>query len=244
MRSINKGAEPQELRNWKTANAGTPQNLIYGGGGFPAEQVRQALLLEQYHLCAYTMKALPTAADCTRNGVVDTTYSCHIEHLLPQSRKIAAETIDYQNMLACYPPSKSEVACEYGALRKANYDPAVHPFVSPLSPNAKQHFHFANDGSIKGLTADGEETIKVLKLDHPSLVNDRKAVIKGWLEPKKGKPLSASAARRLAGDICRPDQQNCLNPFCVAVAQTAIAHAIRLEGRAARMKQKPSYKDK
>lgn len=238
MRSISKGAEPQDLRNWKTANAGTPHNLIYSGGGFPAEQVRQALLLEQYHLCAYTMKALPTAADCTRNGVVDTTYSCHIEHLLPQSRKIAAETIDYLNMLACYPPSKSGVACEYGALPKASYDPAVHPFVSPLSPNAERHFQFADDGSIVGLTADGKKTIEVLKLDHPTLVNDRKAVIRGWLEPKKGKPLTASAARRLAAEIYQPDQLNRLHPFCVAVAQTAIEHATRSERRAARMKQK------
>jgi uncharacterized protein (TIGR02646 family) len=237
MRSIKKGAEPRELIDWKHDNAKSPLNLIYGGGGFPAESVRKALLLEQFHLCAYTLKSLKTAVECEAKNL-DTRHSCHIEHFLPQSRKNAAETIDYQNILACYPPSDSKEACQYGAQAKADYDPGTYPFVSPLSPSAEKHFHFANDGSVTGVTDAGLVTVTVLQLDHPALVSDRKAVIRGWLEPKKGKPITASAARRLVSEMSQPDQKNRLRQFCVAVAQTATAHAEREERRAIRMNQR------
>jgi uncharacterized protein (TIGR02646 family) len=237
MRAIQKGAEPRELLDWKRANATSPQNLIYSGGGFPSEAVRKALLSEQFHLCAYTLKSLRTSAECEAQNL-DTRHSCHVEHLLPQCRNVPAETIDYQNMLACYPPSDSTEACQYGAQAKADYDPAANPFVSPLSPNVEQHFQFGKNGSVTGVTDAAVATVTVLKLDHPMLVNDRKAVINGWLNPKNGRSLSASAARRLAVEMSRPDQQNRLRPFCVAVAQTAIEHAERAERRSSRLNQR------
>ncbi len=226
MRSISNGAEPRELLEWKSDNAATPQNLIYGKADFPSEAIRQALLVEQFHLCAYTMKKLK--GECTRD-------SCHIEHLLPQARKIASEAIDYQNMVACHPASNSKEACEYGAQFKKNYDPATEPFVSPLSTNVESHFDFDKNGGVSGLTADGRVTVSVLNLNHQALVNDRRAVIQGWLEPRKGKPLTASAARRLSIEITQPDQDNRLSQFCVAVAQVAVEHATRLERRAAQL---------
>lgn len=229
MRSISKGAEPRELFEWKRDNAATPQNLIYGKADFPAEAIRQALLVEQFYLCAYTMKKLQ--GECTRD-------SCHIEHLLPQARKIAAEAIDCQNMLACHPASNSKEACEYGAQFKKNYDPATEPFVSPLSTNVEHHFEFDGNGYVSGLTADGRVTVSVLNLNHKALVNDRRAVIQGRLVPKKGKPLTASAARRLSEEITKPDQNNRLGQFCVAVAQVAVKHAVRLERRAAQMRSR------
>ena len=127
MRSIHKGVEPKALLAWKAENAITPNNLHYGGGGFPAEKVREALLAEQFHLCAYTMKSLKTAIELKGQNL-DTRNSCHIDHLLPQARKISAETIDYKNMLACYPPSQSTIACGYGGKIKDDYDPATDPF--------------------------------------------------------------------------------------------------------------------
>lgn len=237
MRFINKGPDPRELINWKIRNAATPQNLTYSGGGFPSEAVRKDLLKEQFHLCAYTLKSLRTAAECEGQNL-DLRHSCHIEHFLPQCRNIPAETIDYQNMLACYPPSDSTEACEYGAQAKANYDPSQKPFVSPLSPNVEQHFKYESSGEVEGLTGDGRATVKVLNLNHKALVNDRKAIILGRLKPKKDKYISASAARRLAAEISQPDQQGRLSQFCVAIAQTAIEHAIREERRANRMSQR------
>jgi uncharacterized protein (TIGR02646 family) len=234
MRSITKGAEPRELIQWKTANSATPQNLFYGGGGFPGEAVRKALLLEQLHLCAYTMKRLATFEKCER-GTGD---SCHIEHVLPQARNIPSETIDYQNMVACYPPSQTTAACGYGAQAKANYDPANKPFVSPLRTDAAQHFQFWDDGSVEGTTDQGIATVTVLKLDHRALTHDRAAVIRGFLYPRNHTAVSAATARRIAAEVLQPDANRCLHPYCVAIAAAASRHADREERRAARIRGK------
>lgn len=235
MRSIRKGAEPRALLNWKAQNAATPENLRYGGGGFPGEPVRAALLTEQFHLCAYTMKTLLTAERCQENGN-DTRHSCHIEHLLPQARGISAETIDYQNMVACFPPSQSKVACEYGAKHKDDYDSGLKPFVSPLGANAERHFVFAKDGVVTSKTVEGNASIEALNLNHQSLVADRAASIRGRLEPKTGRPISAAEARRLATAILQPDANQCLPAFCTAISAVALAHATREERRAERLK--------
>ena len=235
MRSITKTAEPRELIQWKADNAATPQNLVYGGGAFPAAAVRQALLTEQLHLCAYTLRRLKTLAQCQAGGN-DTRASCHIEHLLPQSRRVPGEDIDYRNMVACYPPSQSTLACDFGAHAKADFDPSRGGFVSPLSPAAEAHFAFDERGSVTGTTADGCQTINILKLNHPTLVNDRAASIKGYLQPR-GKKLTAQAARRLAQLVMQPDAQHCLPAYCTAVAQAALLHAEREERRAARMRK-------
>lgn len=238
MMFISKGGQPGGLIKWKADNVATPQNLVYSGGGFPGENVRKSLLNEQFHLCAYTLKRLKTVSECEVIGQ-DTRASCHIEHLLPQSRKIFGEDIDYQNMVACFPPSQSTVACEFGAHAKADFDPSNGGFVSPLSPAADSHFEFDERGGITGSSALGISTIKVLKLDHKSLTADRKAVIKGYLQPK-GKKVSAQAARRLAQSILKPDAQKRLPAYCLAVAQTALLHAEREERRAARWRNKAS----
>ena len=236
MRSIIKSAQPQELIRWRADNAAVPQNLAYGAGAFPGEAVRKSLLAEQSHLCAYTLRQLKTAAQCQAQGG-DTRASCHIEHLLPQCRNVPGEEIDYQNMVACYPPSQSKVACEFGAHAKADFDPSTGGFVSPLSPNAQAHFQFDERGGVRGRTADGASTIGVLNLNEKALVNDRLAVIKGSLQPK-GRKLSAQAARRLAQQVLQPDAQFRLPAYCVAVAQTALQHAEREDRRAGRMKKK------
>ena len=231
MRTITKGGQPEVLIRWKADNAASPQNLIYGGGDFPGEAVRKSLMVEQFHLCAYTLRQLKSSAACEADGR-DTRASCHIEHLLPQCRKVPGEDVDYQNMLACYPPSQSKVACEYGAQAKADFDPSVGGFVSPLSHAADQHFKFDEQGGVSGRTADGYSTVQRLKLDHKTLVNDRAAVIKGCLQPK-GKKVSAQAARRLAQEVLKCDAQQRLTHYCVAVAQTALRHAQREENHAA-----------
>jgi len=236
MRTINKGAEPRELIQWKADNVTTPGNLVYGGGGFPGEAVRKSLLLEQLHLCAYTMKHLKTIGECNKEDL-DTRASCHVEHILPQARNVAGEDIDYQNMVACYPPSGSKIACMYGAKAKGSFDPSMGAFVSPLSPKAEHHFKFDNEGGIKGLTENGKATIRVLKLDDSALVNDRASVIKGILYPK-GLPISAAMARRMANQVMQADGDQCLHPFCTAVASAALAFADRSERRANRLRKK------
>lgn len=256
MRFITKQREPRELVQWKAVNAETPDNLRYGGGGFPMEQVRLALLSEQSHLCAYTMKSLRTSADCAARGN-DTRDACHIEHLRPQSRRVQGEDIDYQNMVACFPPSFNEQACEFGAKYKDDFDPvtgryldrdrmsrAKHEvealallgqFVSPLAPQVENHFDYSTNGEMTGTTHSGKLTVEVLNLNHVHLVNDRRAAIKGALTPG-GKRLSAAKARALARHCRQPDARNCTTPYCLAIAAAALAFAVQEEKRAARMK--------
>lgn len=241
MRAIQKLGEPEELISWKADNAATPENLFYGGGAFPAEAVRRRLLEEQNHLCAYTLRRLKTADACAAEGR-DTRAACHIEHLLPQARRVVGEDIDYHNMLACHPPSQSNAACEYGAHKKASFDPddperkpGAPRFVSPLGRVVEAHFSFDDNGGVSGLTADGDETVRVLRLDHPALVHDRAAAIRGFLQPK-GRKVSATEARRIARKVLEPEGNASLPNFCVAIAEAANRHADREERRAARMK--------
>ncbi|OGB69535.1 MAG: hypothetical protein A2486_13785 [Burkholderiales bacterium RIFOXYC12_FULL_65_23] len=236
MRAIRKGAEPRALLDWKRQNATTPDILHYDGGGFPREAVRQSLLQEQSHLCAYTMKRLATLAECQQQGR-DTGHSCHIEHILPQSRGVPAESIDYQNMVACFPAPNPKTACDYGADFKADYDPSQSLFVSPLSTEVERQFAFDSRGGVQGLTPAAEATIRHLNLNHRVLVQARQASIRGSLEPKAGKPLSAAQARRLAERVMQPDADNRLEPFCVAIASAARAHAERAERRASRLRK-------
>lgn len=222
MRHIVKRGEPHALLNWKRENRHTPENLHYEGGGFPREAVREALLAEQHYLCAYTLRALQNTADC------------HIEHILPQSRGIAAETIDYSNMLACHPAANTKTACEYGAHAKADYDPAQQAFCSPLRAEVVRVLRFREDGEVEARSEDATATIDVLRLNHPALVHDRRAAVQGWLRPG-ARPLSAAQARRLAERIRQPDGSGRLQAYCEAIAQVAIKHAEREEKRAARM---------
>lgn len=228
MRTIQKGPQPNELIDWAAKNAGLPQNLRYDEAGFPKEAVRRSLLNEQLHLCAYALKALRTRGECEMSGR-DTSYSCHIEHYLPQSRGIAAESISYQNMLACYPPGGT--VCDYGAQRKADFDPSQGSFVSPLTPGAESHFSFDTQGYIDGKTHAGSETVRILNLNHPALVSDRASAIRGFLHPR-GKPLSAAAARRVAEQVLQPGGTRRLPAYCTAIAAAALAHAEREEARA------------
>lgn len=224
MRAIIKNGEPRELINWKRENQNTPDNLHYGGGGFPREHVRTSLLAEQHFLCAYTMKELPGSG------------SCHIEHIKPQSKYTPADSIDYGNMVACYPGSDGKIACEYGAVYKKNYDAGALPFVSPLNPFVSSQFRFHRDGRIEGLTDAARATEEVLNLNHPVLKNNRAAAVKGWLQPNRKRVLSAAEARRLAAQVLQPDRNGRLTPYCTAVAQAATEYAKKEENRAARMR--------
>ncbi|MCU6376398.1 hypothetical protein [Morganella morganii] len=254
MRSLNNKTEPRELLDWKSDNRLTPENLEYGKASFPAEAVRRALLAQQYYLCAYTLIRLKKPEECDTNN--QTRESCHIEHILPQTRGklikeqrngdevrevikfTAGEDIDFHNMVACYPPSISKIHCGYGAHYKGDYDPYDHPdFLSPLMPNIESHFTFSDKGHIESSTKKGQETIRALQLDHTELCCWRKEVINGAIYPKgtHRDPISAADARRLADNVLQPSADGRLREFCVAIHQVALKHADKLERRASRI---------
>ncbi|NWB83847.1 hypothetical protein [Pseudomonas gingeri] len=239
MRSIQKGVEPPALTAWKHANRRSPQNLTYSGGGFPTEDVRRALLLEQFHLCAYTMRRLLTQQKCsTKVEVVagkETALSCHIEHIYPQAEH-QSRSVDYTNMVACFPPSQGSTACAFGAVEKKNYDPAQEPFESPLGQNASTQFFFHESGLVEGLSDRARKTVKVLNLNASVLVNDRKAVIRGAIKPG-GKYLSSTAALQVVRKMGIPDAQHCLPAYCEAIRQLAQRLAKKQQGREAGLRK-------
>jgi len=243
MKRISKNPQPEALLKWKGGNHHNPANLIYKN--VPREEIRQALLMEQHHLCAYTMKPLKTLQQCQASLTIatdtPTVHSCHIEHYMPQSVH-ADKAIDYQNMLACFPAAQRDKGqknseCPYGAQKKADYDPEKNPFVSPLSANVEDHFAFKKNGEVQGVTEAGDATIKVLNLNHPILVNDRKEAIKGALYTK-GALCSASELERIAVRVMQPDANHCLTPYCVAIAQVARKVAEQEKRRAQHMKKR------
>ncbi|MGQ6051433.1 hypothetical protein ACUNHQ_18580 [Serratia sp. IR-2025] len=254
MKFLNKGAEPRELINWKAENRQAPENLKYGRAGFPAETVRCVLLQQQNYLCAYTLIRLKRPEECDDN--YRTSQSCHIEHILPQTRgELVAksragqqvknvvsftpgEDIDFHNMVACYPPSTGMIHCDFGAQYKGDYDPYDHPdFISPLTPSVENHFTFFSDGRIEAQSARGAETIQALQLNHRELCLRRKNVLTGAIYPKgiNRTCISAAEARRLADEVLRPNADGRLPEFCVAIRQVALSHANRLERRARRI---------
>ncbi|MFV8908185.1 hypothetical protein ABQ333_23430 [Serratia fonticola] len=256
MKLLNKGAEPRELINWKAENQQTPENLKYGIADFPSEAVRCALLQQQNYLCAYTLVRLKRPEECDDNH--KTRQSCHIEHILPQTRGelvakklagqqvkdvvnfTAGEDIDFNNMVACFPPSVDTTHCDFGAKYKGDYDPYDNPnFISPLTPSVETHFTFLSDGSIKAQSVKGEETIRALQLNHIELCHRRKYVLTGAIYPKgiKRPYISAAEARRLADEVLRPNADGRLREFCVAIRHVALSHADRLERRARRARR-------
>ena len=225
MRHIRKGADPQELLDWKRENNETPENLFYGHGStFPTKAVKEALLKEQCHLCAYTMRRLTTIDDC------------HIEHIRPRTitkKNPATKSleVDFQNLLACFPPQKKPDP-GYGALHKGAHDVQDDNFVSPLHGSCENRFQYAASGQVHCGAGDdaAEKTITALNLNHDALVELRESALTGYGIKRRGsRLLSARKARELANSIMQPDRNGFLPEYCVAVKQVAERYAQKEE---------------
>jgi len=225
MRHIRKSPEPKELRDWKRENKKTPENLFYGHGStFPTVAVKEALLKEQCHLCAYTMKRLATTADC------------HIEHIKPRTiTKKKQETqpleVDYNNLLACF-PAQGQINPGYGALFKDSYDVADNNFVSPLHGSCEKRFLYNYDGSVKSDNGDAEaeKTIVALNLNNGVLVELRERELRTYGIKRRGvRQISAKQARKLAESIMEPNSNGFLPEYCMAIKQVAEKYAQKEE---------------
>ena len=239
MRWIQKGNECKELTQWRTANAAVPQNLVYGGGGFPNAQVLAALLAEQGDLCAYTLKRIdPNTA--------------HIEHLKPQRKcreednvREAAnqapnrEDVAWHNLVACFPAPNPIAPPGYGAVMKDKWWPAAGAagFVSPLNNDCESRFAFCLNGEMRPADEDdaaARETIRAIGLNDGRLQELRKkAIVEMGLHPRSPKPLTSPAkVRQIIAAWLQRDGGNRYREFCVPVRAAALQHLAKLEGRA------------
>ncbi len=238
MRQIQKGNECAALSTWRQDNAAAPQNLVYGEGGFPGTEVLKALLAEQGHLCAYTLK------------LIDET-SAHIEHLKPQRKcreeddqREAAnqvprrEDVHWSNMVACFPAPNPVAPPGYGAVKKDKWWPftGANGFVSPLSADCELRFQFELNGSMKPANATDAaavETIREIGLDDGRLQElRRRAFMEMGVHPKSERPLkSPTKVRQLIAAWLHRDGNNKFKEFCVPLRAVALMHLAKLEGR-------------
>ena len=198
MKRIIKGDEPASYIQTKLQNQKAGVKMRYDENLGAAERIpiKSALLKEQGFICAYTLKRID----------LDT---CHIEHLKPEElcRKHMEEGIatvsdlDYANMVACFPkdPPKGIPKEKYfGAIKKDDYwDNDGKDYILPIHPNCEDHFTYNKKGEIVGNTANGNNTIKLLALDHKDLVYNRRRAIENFIgvkQPfKKAKTIQAIA---------------------------------------------------
>ena len=118
-------------------------------------QLRQHLIQTQSGLCAYCCKKINMENSLN-------------EHIQPKSL-YPRLSLDYGNLIAS---CAEKTTC--GMKKDNNYD---ERFVSPLDEACERQFAFATDGSIYGLTPDGEYTCELLNLNSLELRRARKAVL-------------------------------------------------------------------
>jgi uncharacterized protein (TIGR02646 family) len=225
MKKIVKQAQSTELQQWRANNAGVPENLKYGCGGFPNDAVLKALLKEQGFLCAYTLIKIST-------------NKAHIEHLKPQKKCNDGEDVAWNNMVACFPQPGAKHP-GFGAVQKDSWWEETE-FISPLSENCEARFKYKNDGSIEAVSAmdsAAKTTISKLKLDCDRLKEARKiAIMKAGLHKRaddKVRLKTESKVRSFSNSLAQK-QSNAFVEFCTVLEHAAEDYIRSLQKRAQR----------
>lgn len=180
-------------------------------------------MVEQKGLCAYTGRRINDA-------------TCHIEHPVPQAHCGRGQDVSYLNMLACV-PAPHQPALPYGAHKKGMWPDATQKsdFVSPLSSGCGTRFSFNLRGEIvprdRG-DKSAAETIRRLGLNHPLLIQLRKAAIEGTLGMSGNQPVVLdlkNARKRIAGLKAAESKGCLLEAFSFVLQQALERHIDRLQ---------------
>lgn len=230
MKHVTKQGAPRDYIEWRQKVQGK-ENEHYNSLANPEKgELLKALVKEQGSLCAYTMRRIETE-------------SSHIEHIKPESlcrKDKRGSDLDYENMIACYPKGNMQAGYCYGAREKEDWwEDEGKYFVSPLDERCEAKFSFNLKGQITAFSNDRAAltTINVLKLDHPSLTDDRRRAIREFILGSSGdNPLSAKSAAQAIDLICKRNSKGKFNEFCVAIRFALIEHIKGLEKVAQRKK--------
>lgn len=212
MKFIKKQGAPAQYLSWCKKVAGTADEHYNSLRDPEKSLLRDSLLKEQGFLCAYTMRRI-------------TKSSSHIEHIKPESKcrkdEKKGSDLDYQNMVACFPRDGMKNPYRYGAPAKDNWwENDGKEFISPLHETCEKRFRFDIKGNI--MPSDNhpsaQKTIDVLKLNHPSLIEDRKnAIIEFIYGHQKKSPLSPKQIKKAKAEIYALSNRGELKSFCVAI---------------------------
>jgi len=216
--------------SWRARVAGTSKSSFLELPKTEKEALLNALIREQGGLCAYTMRRI--------NNVLS-----HVEHIKPQTVcriEAAGSDLDYDNLVACYPRENLEKKYSYGAQKKGDWwDNGGVDFVSPLHPSCEKRFRFDLNGEITPVrnAHSAATTIRILRLDHPSLTEIRRRATREFIYGSSGTdPLSSKSATTAAGAICNRSEQNGFTEFCVAIRHALEDHLSALQKQATRRK--------
>lgn len=159
---IKKDAPPQEYQKavaeikstpvWRSIREGDTKAIRGQFDLLPKSVIRNALLAQQHHLCAYCMKRIRNNED-DLNGV-----HMSIEHRVPLSRDKEC-ALDYENFLGVCRggadvdgPRHRVLCCD------ASKGDETDLFVDPLDKNMMQHIAYRSDGTIYCLPTAGFDT--------------------------------------------------------------------------------------
>lgn len=185
MRYILKKSSPLAFEKWKVDKRPT---YWYKPKGYPKHKLREALLIEQGHLCCYCQQRIENEEKTV------------IEHFYPRNGADKAmglaKMFDYDNLFA---------ACDGGAhdneeRNKRGLAPSSYPLycdkekgfkllpLSPLEPTVEVRFKYVDIGLDEvrisptvNTDQDAIDTIGILNLDTPKLKNLRGQAIAGLI---------------------------------------------------------------
>ena len=197
MIKITKGKEPTE---WETER-NTPGITFETAH---KDALRQALCKEQGGLCGYCMRRVTVV----EGKPTDT----RIEHLKPQSQSLdqgsSKETLAYGNMILCCNgdiDGDKNLHCDASKGKKE-----LH--INPFDANAiATIFYSSKDGGIKSTNPIYNNDLnEVLNLNHPRLMANRRAVLRGlvtqmgrkiWRKADIDRKLAYYGARTSTGEL-------------------------------------------
>ncbi|MGN0604829.1 MAG: retron system putative HNH endonuclease [Oscillospiraceae bacterium] len=180
---IKKGVEPPELKTLrqKSIEKGlSPEEAYDTLKGNTKEIVRQSLLKEQGHLCAYCMCRIP------RNDVCAGIAPIRLEHLVsrnPKDGRDIGQGLDYNNLLAVcngntassdFKRKSIDLTCD---VHKGNTD--LHK-VNPCIPETLESIFYYVDGRIDATDPDVRaDLLDTLNLNCPKspIVSEREAAL-------------------------------------------------------------------
>jgi uncharacterized protein (TIGR02646 family) len=233
MKYVAPNQPPTELIRWmaqcKTASSEIDYDTvgqveIEGENRDVKTAIKRQRLIDQGYICPYTLVRVDDK-------------SCHIEHIKPRElSKLEGrreETLDYGNLIACFPANGGDKAYGCGAPLRESKTLAL----SPRDPRCEVRVRYRSTGRVEA--ADGGELVAQtldtwLGLNCTWLLERRKAALSGaGVSSSSSNPLSVAAAKALCESILRFKPGQKLTPFCVAIAHVAQEHIDRLEKLAA-----------
>lgn len=234
MRHIVRNVQPQALIQWKSERnaAGQPLNFdefgrvqVNGQELDVKKEVKHQRLKDQGYLCAYTM--LPIAMETS-----------HIEHLTPRKTSKdegrIQETVEYKNMVACFPREESEGGVGFGAPNRKDLPCKA----TPMDPNCERWLRYHRNGKVSAVNPDWKESVDTtLNLNDKALIDRRSDEMdRHGIGLRSSPPLTIEQARKFKKTVLQPNAKGKLLPFCIALLHAVEDHIIVLEKAALKRK--------